>query len=325
MGRLNLASLRNMEKNMFDRILLPLDISEMPEIVVPYAEELAGKFASEIILYYVRAKDHEELKNLTLDYLDRVAETIKQHILNNEKKELTITTKIAEGEPAQSICELVNKNKIDLIIMPSVSVSGLKIGKILGSVTDHVCHTVPIPILLIKPQHAQLTTKRKLFNNILIPLDGSELSKLSLPVGEEVAAKLKIPIVLFEMAPMVYPSANSSNMYGTDYVKINDRDEQVIEYNYAKANEAEESRVQAELIAIERELRGKGLSVDHRITSGIDAAKEIVQICKEKGVDLIIMSTRGRSGVNRWLLGSVTEKVLHFGEVPLLLINARAG
>jgi len=325
MGRLNLASLRNMEKNMFDRILLPLDISEMPEIVVPYAEELAGKFASEIILYYVRAKDHEELKNLTLDYLDRVAETIKQHILNNEKKELTITTKIAEGEPAQSICELVNKNKIDLIIMPSVSVSGLKIGKILGSVTDHVCHTVPIPILLIKPQHAQLTTKRKLFNNILIPLDGSELSKLSLPVGEEVAAKLKIPIVLFEMAPMVYPSANSSNMYGTDYVKINDRDEQVIEYNYAKANEAEESRVQAELIAIERELREKGLSVDHRITSGIDAAKEIVQICKEKGIDLIIMSTRGRSGVNRWLLGSVTEKVLHFGEVPLLLINARAG
>ena len=310
---------------MFDRILLPLDISEMPEIVVPYAEELAGKFASEIILYYVRAKDHEELKNLTLDYLDRVAETIKQHILNNEKKELTITTKLAEGEPAQSICELVNKNKIDLIIMPSVGASGLKIGKILGNVTDHVCRTVPIPILLIKPQHAQLTTKRKLFNNILIPLDGSELSKLSLPVGEEVAAKLKIPIVLFEMAPMVYPSANSSNMYGTDYVKINDRDEQVIESNYAKANEAEESRVQAELIAIERELREKGLSVDHRITSGIDAAKEIVQICKEKGIDLIIMPTRGRSGVNRWLLGSVTEKVLHFGEVPLLLINARAG
>ena len=39
------------KRNMFDRILLPLDISEMPEIVVPYAEELAGKFASEIILH----------------------------------------------------------------------------------------------------------------------------------------------------------------------------------------------------------------------------------------------------------------------------------
>jgi nucleotide-binding universal stress UspA family protein len=300
---------------MFDRILLPLDISEMPEIVVPYAEELAGKFASEIILYYVRAKDHKELKNLTMDYLDRVAETIKQHIRNREKKEITITTKVAEGEPAQSICALVNNNKIDLIIMPSVNASGLKIGKILGSVSEHVCHTVPIPILLIKPQHAQLTTKLKLFNNILIPLDGSELSKLSLPVGEEVAAKLKIPIVLFEMAIMGYPSANSSYMYGSDYVKINDRDEQVIEYNYAKANE---------LIAIERELREKRVSVDHRITSGIDAAKEIAQISKEVGIDLIVMSTHGRSGLDRWVMGSVAEKVLRYGETPVLLVNARA-
>jgi nucleotide-binding universal stress UspA family protein len=310
---------------MFERILLPLNVSEMPEIVVPYAQELATKFASEIILYYVRAKDHEELKSLTLDYLDGVAKNIKQHILNNGEKAITVTTKIAVGEPAQSICELVNENKIDLIIMPSIGASGLKIGKMLGSVTDHVCHTVPIPILLIKPQHAQFTTKEKLFNSILIPLDGSELSKLSLPVGEEIAAKLKIPIVLFEMALMGYPSANSSYMYGSEYVKINDRDEQVIESNYAQANEAEASRIRAELNTSEKELREKGLSVDHIITSGIDAAKEILQISKERGLDLIIMSTRGRSGVNRWLLGSVTEKVLRYGDVPLLLINARAG
>jgi len=82
---------------MFERILLPLDVSELPEIVIPYAQELATKFASEIILYYVRAKDHEELKNLTLGYLDRVAENIKQHIPNNENKAITIITKIAEG------------------------------------------------------------------------------------------------------------------------------------------------------------------------------------------------------------------------------------
>ena len=88
---------------------------------------------------------------------------VRKEPRNKEKKEITITTKIAEGEPAQSICELVNNNKIDLIIMPSVSASGLKIGKMLGSVIDHVCHTILIPILLIKPQHAQLTTKQKLF------------------------------------------------------------------------------------------------------------------------------------------------------------------
>ena len=106
---------------MFDRILLPLDISEMPEIIIPYAEELAGKFGSELILYYVRAQDAEESKHLTQDYLARLAETIKQNILKNGKKEITVTTEIAEGEPAQSICELADKNRISLIItLPSV-------------------------------------------------------------------------------------------------------------------------------------------------------------------------------------------------------------
>jgi len=130
--------------------------------------------------------------------------------------------------------------------------------------------------------------------------------------------------MLFEMATMVYPSTSGPSMYGSDYVKVSDRDEQVIDYNYAKANEAEKSRGQAELLAIEQAIREHGLSVNHRITSGIDAAKEIEQISKEMGVDLIVMATHGRSGLDRWLMGSVAEKVLRYGETPLLLINARA-
>jgi len=309
---------------MFEKILLPLDLSEASEIVVPYAEELAGKLGSEIILYYVRAQGHEELEHFFLNYLDSLAENIKQRVRKKSAKEIKVTTEVATGEPSQNICELVSKNKIDLIIMASVSAAGLKIGKMLGSVTDHVCHTVPIPVLLVRPQRAQLTTKRNLFNKILIPLDGSELSKRALTVGQEAAAQLNIPIVLFEMATMVYPSRGTPYINGTDYIKVNELDEQVIEYNYAKMNQAEERGVLAELISIEKKLRDKGLTVDYRITSGIDAAKEIIQISKEVGTDLIIMSTHGRSGLNRWLMGSVAEKVLRYGEVPLLLINARA-
>jgi nucleotide-binding universal stress UspA family protein len=272
----------------------------------------------------VRAKDHEELEHFFLDYLDNLAETIKQNVKKKSAKEIKVTTDIATGEPSQNICELVSKNKIDLIIMASVSAAGLKIGKMLGSVTDHVCHTVPIPVLLIRPQHAQLTTKRNLFNKILIPIDGSELSKRALAVGQETATQLKIPIVLFEMVTMVYPSSSVPYINSIDYTKINERDEQSIDYNYAKINQAEERGVLAEMISIEKELRDQGLTVDYRITSGIDAAKEIIQINKEVGTDLIIMCTHGRSGLDRWLMGSVAEKVLRYGEIPLLLINARA-
>jgi nucleotide-binding universal stress UspA family protein len=67
--------------------------------------------------------------------------------------------------------------------------------------------------MIVRPQNAKrLRGKKQVFNNILISLDGSELSKRALPVGEALAAGLKIPITLFEMVPMVYPSANVSNM-----------------------------------------------------------------------------------------------------------------
>jgi nucleotide-binding universal stress UspA family protein len=259
-----------------------------------------------------------------MDYLNRQAETIKQNIKKNASKEVNVTIKIAAGAPEQNICELINSNKIDLVIMASVSSSGLKIGKTLGSVVDHICHTVPVPVMLIRPRRAQLTGKRLLFNNLLLPLDGSILSKLAVPVAEEVAVGLKIPVMLFEMALLPYPSETGSYLNGNEYVKVNERDEQVIESNYASANEAEESRVLAELMTVEEELKENGITVGHRITSGIDAAKEIIQISKDVDANLIVMSTHGRSGLNRWMMGSVAEKVLRYGDVPLLLVNARA-
>ena len=309
---------------MFEKILLPLDGSELAEISLPYGQELAGKFGSELILYHVQGHDDGELEHIHQVYLDTVAGNARR-IVGETNKGAKVTIEIQSGDPAQNICDLINKNKIDLIVMTAVNASGLKIGKMLGSVTDHVCHTVPVPVMVVRPQNAKRPRGEKtVFNNILIPLDGSELSKRALPIGEELAAGLKIPITLFEMVPLVYPSSTNSNMYGSDYVKINDRDEQVIEYNYANAIEAEESRVHAELVEIERKLKANGLTVDHRITSGIDAAKEIEQISKEMGMDLIVMATHGSSGLARWLMGSVAEKVLRYGKVPLLLINARA-
>ncbi len=310
---------------MFERILLPLDISEASEIAVLYTEELAGKLGSEVILHYVRESNDGELEHFFLDYLDRLADTLKQNIRMKTGKEVKITTKVATGEPSQNICELVTRNSIDLIVMTSVSASGLKIGKTLGSVADHVCHTVPVPVMLLRPQNGRNTSgKKQLINKILIPLDGSMLSKKAVPVGEKLAARLNVPILLFEMATMAYPSTSSAAMYGSNYVKINDRDEQLVDYNHAKANESEESRVQTELVAIEQEIKKNGLTVDYRITSGIDAAKEIEEISKEMGVDLIVMATHGRSGLDRWLMGSVAEKVLRYGKVPLLLINVKA-
>src|SRR5208283_177563 len=153
-------------------------------------------------------------------------EIMQRNIQNSQsvRTDVKITTIVEAGEPTENICNLVETNKIDLIIMTAVSTSGLKIGKMLGSVTYHVCQTVSIPVMLIRPQNLMPADRNlRLINHILIPLDGSELSKLALPAGEEFGAKLKVPITLFQMATTIklYNDVSGTSTY-IDYTKVND-------------------------------------------------------------------------------------------------------
>jgi nucleotide-binding universal stress UspA family protein len=299
---------------MFEKILLPLDGSELSELTIPYAEELAGKLGSEVILYHVHGREHTSQEHMHLMYLERVSEIMQRNIQNGQpaRRDVKITTIVEAGEPTENICQLVETNNIDLIIMTAVSTSGFKIGKMLGSVTDHVCQTVSIPVMLIRPQNL-IPTDRKfhLISHILIPLDGSDLSKLALSPGEELAAKLKIAVTLFQMATTVrlYSDVSGSSTY-IDYTKVNDD---------------EKKHAIAEMSSLEKELKEKGLNVTNVVISGSDAATEIIELCKRTGIDLVVMSTHGRSGLGRWVFGNVAEKVLRHGETPLLLIHARAG
>ena len=86
----------------------------------------------------------------------------------------------------------------------------------------------------------------------------------------------------------------------------------------------EERKVRAEMSALEEEFRKKGQIVEWEVTSGSDAAHEIIEMSKKLGDCLLVMSTHGWSGLGRWALGSVAEKVIHHIEVPLLLVPARS-
>jgi len=299
---------------MFERIMLPLDGSELAEIAIPYAKELAGSLGSEIVLYHVYGHEHKHQEHMHQTYLDRLVDSIKQNVNKGEAqdREIKVTTEVEAGEPAENICNIVAKKKVDLIIMTAVSVSGHKIGKMLGSVTDHLCRTVPIPVLIIRPQDmTRIESKKQLINRLFLPQDGSEPGELALPVGKELAARLKVPITLFQMANMLRIYDYGVGMGYGGFV------------DYGKFDDSEKIRVNEEILELENKLKQTGLDVTHSVTSGVDAASEIMKASKESGADLIVMSTHGRSGIDRWALGSVTERVLRYGEMPLLLVNAR--
>lgn len=297
---------------MFKKILLPLDGSKVSEIALPYGRQLAEKMNSELILFHVCGQGHDQQEHMHMIYLDSLAETLKQTSKKGQNSNgITVSTMIETNGPEEDICNLVGKNDIDLIVMTAISTSGLKVGKMIGSVADHVCRTVPTPVLLIRPQKTKIINdKKQLINRILLTLDGSELSKKVLPVGEELVSKLKIPLTLFQMARVVMPYSD----------EISDE----VFLDYEKLSDAERYRVQNEMTVLEKELKDKGFDVNYEVVSGVSAADEIIDESIKINADLIVMSTHGRSGLSRWLLGNVAEKVLRHSTVPVLLVNARA-
>ena len=136
------------------------------------------------------------------------------------------------------------------------------------------------------------------FRKILVPLDGSECAENILPKVEKLASDLKASVALLRVAyAHTFPGVDTTEAE----VKV--------------VREAEEY-----LRKVEERLKAKGFSVDSHVRYGMEA-EEILDHAAQEDIDLIAMSTHGRSGVGRWLLGSVAEKVLRHCPKPIFLVR----
>jgi len=137
---------------------------------------------------------------------------------------------------------------------------------------------------------------------ILVPLDGSECAENVLPVVEELASELKASITLLRVCLI------SSLPIGADPAEA---EAKVVQ-------EAEEY-----LRKIKDRLKAKGFKVGSHVRYGNDA-EEILDYAAQKDIDFIAMTTHGRSGVKRFLLGSVGEKVLRHSSKPIFLVRCKS-
>jgi len=135
-------------------------------------------------------------------------------------------------------------------------------------------------------------------DRILVPLDGSGCAEMIFPKLEKLATELKASIALLRVAyAHTFPGADPTDAE----VKV--------------VREAEEY-----LRGIENRLKAKGFKVDSHVRYG-DDAEEILDHASQKDIDLIAMTTHGRSGVKRFLLGSVAEKILRHSPKPVFLVR----
>lgn len=145
-----------------------------------------------------------------------------------------------------------------------------------------------------------------MYKKILVPLDGSELAKKGLEEAEKLAKIFNSEIILFQVVPFL-PIYGSPELVTPLIV-----------------DEKQKEFAERYLADLTEELKKKGLQAKYMVKTGQQVAVEIIDYAKESGVDLIVMCTHGRSGITRWVLGSVALKVLTRAETPILLLRSKA-
>jgi nucleotide-binding universal stress UspA family protein len=144
-----------------------------------------------------------------------------------------------------------------------------------------------------------------MYKKILVPLDGSELAEKALGHAEKLAETFGAEIILLQVVPFM-------PIYGAPELMMP-----------FIVDEKQKEAAEKYLSNFSEELKKRGFKVTAKVKTGKQVAVEIIDFAKENGVDLIIMCTHGRSGITRWVLGSVAHKVLTRAETPVLLVHLK--
>jgi nucleotide-binding universal stress UspA family protein len=292
-----------MTKKMFklQEILVPLDGSGEAESVIPYLRDLVPRFGSRVhILGVGIGRKTRRVNRLLEDYVNRIA-----HGLQSDNIKAEAVTRY--GIAADKILDFTTENEIDLIIMATHGRSGITRWW-MGSVAEKVISEATAPVLLIRskrPRKTGATSKLNFLHKILAPLDGSDIGEAALPYAETLAINSGALISLLQV---VSPpgTVEASLLGGPDWRK----------FVKAMQNAGEEY-----LKNIAERLSAKGIKSTYDVVTG-DPADKIVEYADDNSVSLIAMSTHGRTGLTRWVLGSIADKVLHGARIPVLLVRS---
>ncbi len=291
------------------KLMLTLDGSELSELAVPLARGLARATQAEIVLF--RAAAAQVVPGLDPSYMQVQVVAEAQQYLEAWEDRLrsagfNVTSVVSYGPAAEQIVDMAEFLGVDLIVMSTHGRSGL--GRwVYGSVADKVLRASNVPVLLVRARDYQPQAEEVMPSRLLVPLDGSKLAEAILPYVAELASKLEASVVLFQALPPVEEALMEEGRV-VAYV-----DELMAQRATAAKKYLEE---------VGARLTVDGVSSEVRVAFG-SAPEEIIQNAHQLGVDMIAMSTHGRSGVSRWVYGSVADRVLRGSGLPVLLFRPR--
>ena len=316
---------------MYKRLLVPLDGSARAETAVPIAARIAQAAGGSVILLQVAANPIDsELEQkpagmYSQEVLDKGFANAKSYLERIIKSDALAETEteaeVVMGAVAPSILWVVQSLQADLVVLCSHGYTGFKRWA-LGSVAHKLVSHSPVPVLVLRDGGPVPATAAQRPLRACVPLDGSPLSETALePAALLIAALAPLTQRVLHLLRVVdIPSSYAKFRSPTaDYYEAEVR---------AQAKRADEAYLDAVAKRFsEGDLAKFELSVTKSVAVDADVAEAIVQAAEQyegpelSGHTLIVMATHGRGGLQRWLLGSVAERVLYTTKLPLMVVH----
>lgn len=293
---------------MYRRILVPLDGSSFAEAALPMALALSERTGADIrlitVLEPVTSYAYEGWEGAALDWTQRYLEDVLERIADVADGEVDHV--VRNGHTVDTLQEEAKAWGADIVVLASHG-RGTLSRLWLGSVADGFIRQATLPVLIVRPEDdaERLEDFSHSFRTILVPLDGSELSETALEhavdFGELFGATYHLTRVVSYPVDLASPYLPHTTQMNQEVVEEAKRGAEA----YLKARAAE--------------LRKKGLDVTTSVVTDPQPGHAIIQEMAEVGADLVAMSTHGRRGLSRVMLGSTSDKVLRGLHQPLLL------
>jgi nucleotide-binding universal stress UspA family protein len=291
------------------RILVPLDRSPLADVALDYLAHLPLS-GGEITLLHVLPDPDPFIPELADGSLQEgITAEIEQRAMSLRSEDRTVNVQVATGDPGEAIIDA--SEGYDLVVMTTHG-RGAAGRVIFGSVTDRITRhgTVPTLVLRAGEHGAHVPPPRR----ILRPLDGSPLAERAIPVAARLAAAMSLRVGLVRAIDLDAVRAAIHDARTHQPVSSE------ASVSFDQARRTAQDAAAGYLETVRQRFAGAGLKVTGMVLEGTVTFALLGEI---QPTDLVVMTSHGRGGFRRWLLGSVAEKLIRESAGPILLIPTR--
>ncbi len=301
---------------MYSRVIMPLDGSKLAEHILPHVSTLAGGLRMPVDIVRVvepveyiatdpdsypkwDAELEAMLTNVSTqagEYVNHVAKALKDVV--PEVNQIFDTT-----DPVGHIVSQANRYPDALIAMATHGRAGIR-KWVMGSITEKVMRSVLNPMLIVRPKEPNAEPSEVKLDNVVVPLDGSDLAEQSLPGAVALAKAFGLGMVLIRVA-----SSGVETLSMVEYPAV----------VYQDLTRGIQEDTEQYLAAVEERLEAEGVTDVEKVVGTGYVPTAIVETAQQKENSIIAMTTHGRTGLGSWLIGSVADKVVRESGIPVLL------